>query len=196
MDINVELFYFFNHAFQNPILDSIMPIFTHFGGFKFLVLILIAVILYAHISRRKTLKKVAIIAFVALLFSGAIAVVLKHVVHEPRPFMTLDNVHLLITEDDLNSFPSGHTTSTIAVVTAFVLNMKELAKKHYLIIDVVLILFAIFIPFSRMYVGVHFPGDVLAGAVIGLFGAFLVNHFKDIIFDILERLKGIVSKKG
>ncbi len=194
MNINVELFYFFNHTFQNPILDSIMPIFTHFGGFKFLVLILIAVILFAKISRRETLKKVAIIALVALLFSGAIAVVLKHVVHEPRPFMTLDNVHLLITEDDLNSFPSGHTTSTIAVVTALILNMKELAKKHYLIIDIVLVLFAILIPFSRMYVGVHYPGDILAGAIIGLFGAFLINHFKDTIFTISKRLKGIVSR--
>lgn len=195
MNINVELFNFFNHAFQNPILDSIMPIFTHFGGFKFLLLILIAILLYAKISRRETLKKVTIIALAALLFSDAIAIVLKHVVHEPRPFMTLDNVHLLITEDDLNSFPSGHTTSTIAVVTAFVLNMKELAKKHYLIIDIALIIFAILIPFSRMYVGVHYPGDILAGAILGLFGALIINHFKDTISAILERLKGIVSKK-
>lgn len=195
MNINVELFNFFNHAFQNPILDSIMPIFTHFGGFKFLLLILIAILLYAKISRRETLKKVTIIALAALLFSDAIAIVLKHVVHEPRPFMTLDNVHLLITEDDLNSFPSGHTTSTIAVVTAFVLNMKELVKKHYLIIDIALIIFAILIPFSRMYVGVHYPGDILAGTILGLFGALIINHFKDTIFAILERLKGIVSKK-
>lgn len=196
LDINVELFYFFNHAFQNPILDSIMPIFTHFGGFKFLVLILIAVLLYAKISRRETLKKIAIIALVTLLFSGAIAFVLKHIVHEPRPFMTLDNVHLLITEDDLNSFPSGHTTSTVAVVTALILNMKELAKKYYWIIDIALIIFAILIPFSRMYVGVHYPGDILAGAIIGLFGALLINHFRDTIFEILGRLKGIVSKKA
>jgi len=194
MNINVDLFNFFNHGFQNPILDNIMPIFTHFGGFKFLVLILIALVLYAKISKRDTLKKVAIITLVALLFSGAIAFVLKHVVHEPRPFMVLDNVHLLISEDDLNSFPSGHTTSTIAVVTTLILNMKELAKKHYLIIDVALVLFAILIPFSRMYVGVHYPGDILAGLIIGLFGAFLINHFKGMIFEISRRLRGIISK--
>ena len=195
MNVNVDIFNFFNHALQNPVLDGIMPILTHFGDFKFLLLIVIAVILYAQITRRETLKKVAIIALAALLFSDAIAFVLKHMVHEPRPIMSLDNVRLLVREDDLNSFPSGHTTSTVAVVTALILNMKELSKKHYLILDIALVIFAVLIGFSRMYVGVHYPGDVLAGAVIGLIGAFAINHFKNQIFDILEGLKGIVSKK-
>lgn len=195
MNVNVDIFNFFNHALQNPVLDGIMPILTNFGEFEFLLLIVIAVILYAQITRRKTLKKVAIIALAALLFSDAIAFVLKHMVHETRPFMSLDNVRLLVREDDLNSFPSGHTTSTVAIVTALILNMKELSKKHYLILDIALVIFAVLIGFSRMYVGVHYPGDVLAGAVIGLIGAFTINHFKDKIFDILEGLKGIVSKK-
>jgi len=195
MNINVDLFNFFNHAFQNPLLDNVMAVLTQFGDFTFLLLILIAVILYAQITKRQTLKKVAIIAFAALLFSDAIAFFLKHVVHEPRPFMTLENVRLLVFEDDLNAFPSGHVTSTVAVVTALVLNMKELAKRNYVIVDAALIIFAVLIAFSRMYVGVHYPGDILAGAVIGLFGAFVVNHFSGLIFDVLDRLKSIVSGK-
>lgn len=194
MDINVELFYFFNHAFQNPVLDSVMPVFTHFGGFRFLVLVLIALVLYARISRRETLKKVAIITLIAFLFSDLITFALKHFIHEARPFMVLDNVHLLITEDDLNSFPSGHTTSTIAVVTTLILNMKELTKNHYLIVDVALVLFAVLIPFSRMYVGVHYPGDVLAGLIVGLCGALFINHFKDKIFLLSKNLRSIISK--
>jgi undecaprenyl-diphosphatase len=195
MNINVELFNFFNHSLQNPILDSIMPIVTHFGGFIFLVLVVFALVLYAKISRRDTLKKVAIITLIALLFSGAITVALKHIVHEPRPFMTLDNVHLLIAEADLNSFPSGHATATIAVVASLILNMKDLAKKHYLIIDIALVIFAAVILFSRMYVGVHYPGDILAGTIVGLFGALLFNHFKELIYSISRRLKSLISKK-
>lgn len=57
MNINVELFYLFNHAFQNPFFDYIMPVLTHFGGFKFLILVLIAIVLYAHLRNRKHLKK-------------------------------------------------------------------------------------------------------------------------------------------
>lgn len=184
-NINVDIFNFFNHSLQNPFLDSVMPFFTHFGGFKFLILIIIAFVLYAHITKRKTLRNIAIITLIAVLFSDAIAFVLKHVIHEPRPFMSLDNVHLLISEDDLNSFPSGHTTTTVALVVSLVLNMKELAKKHYLIIDILLVIFAILIPFSRMYVGVHYPGDILAGAVIGLIGALIINKFKNQIISLL-----------
>ena len=178
-NVNVDLFNFFNHSFQNPVFDGVMPIITHFGGFSFLCLIFIVIILYAHISKRNTLKKVAIITFVAILFSGAIAYVLKHLVHEQRPFMLLDNVRLLIVEDDLNSFPSGHTTCTVAAVTTLILNMKELSQKYYKIIDVVLVVFAVIIGFSRMYIGVHYPGDILAGIIVGLIGAFIVNQFKD-----------------
>ncbi len=185
-NINVDLFNFFNHGLQNPILDGVMPIFTHFGGFKFLMLVMIAVILYAQITKRKTLRNVFVITLIAVLFADGISFVLKHVIHEPRPFMSMDNVHLLITEDDLNSFPSGHTTTTIALVVSLILNMKDLAEKNYLIIDILLVIFAILIPFSRMYVGVHYPEDILAGAVIGLVGALVINKFKDQILSIIK----------
>ena len=39
-NVNVDLFYFFNHNFQNPIFDAVMPIVTHFGGFKVLIVVL------------------------------------------------------------------------------------------------------------------------------------------------------------
>ncbi len=185
MDINVDLFYFFNHTFKNPFLDYTMPIITHFGGFEFLLLILIAILLYAHLKNNGTLRKIIFLTLIAFLFADVITFILKHLIHEPRPFVSLNNVNLLIVENDLLSFPSGHTTSTFAFVSFLVLNMKELSK-NYKIINVCLIIFAIIIPFSRMYVGVHYPGDVLAGAVIGIFSAFIVNHFKEEILFIIN----------
>lgn len=181
MSVNVDMFYFFNHNFQNPIFDAVMPVVTHFGGFKVLVVVLIAIILYAHLKDKKTLKRLTILALIAFLCSDIFTAILKHIICEPRPFVTLDNVHLLIAEDDPLSFPSGHTTSTFSVVTFFVLNMNELAKRHYKLIDAALIIFAVVIPFSRMYVGVHYPGDVLAGALIGIAGALIVNKYKNSI---------------
>lgn len=185
MSLNVDLFYFFNHNLQNPVFDAIMPIVTHFGGFRVLVVVLILIIVYAHLKQKKTLKRITILALIAFLCSDIVTAILKHLIHEPRPFVTLDNVHLLITEDDPLSFPSGHTTSTFAFATFYILNMKELAKKHYKVIDAALILFAITIPLSRMYVGVHYPGDVLAGAIIGIAGAFLINKYSDRILSFL-----------
>ncbi|WP_458405324.1 phosphatase PAP2 family protein [Methanobrevibacter sp.] len=186
MDINEILFIYINQFLQNPTLDIIMPAITHFGGFIWLILIVIALIIVASITKRQTLKKIAIIALIALIFSDLITVLIKNYVHNPRPFMALDNVRLLIAENDPNSFPSGHATSTLAVVSVFLLNMEDLVKKHHIIVDVVLAVFAVLIMFSRVYCGVHYPADVLVGALIGIFGAFIVNFYKDKIFKFLR----------
>ena len=111
-NVNVDLFYFFNHNFQNPIFDAVMPIVTHFGGFKVLIVVLIAIIAYAHLKDKKTLKRITMFALFAFLCSDVVTAILKHLIMEPRPFVTLDNVRLLIVETDPLSFPSGHTTST------------------------------------------------------------------------------------
>ena len=184
---NVALFNFINHNLQNSVFDSVLPIVTHFGGFEFLLVLLIVIILYAHFKNMKTLRKFTILALIALLFSGLMVFILKHLIHEPRPFVSLADVHLLVVEDDPLSFPSVHTTSTLAVVTFLILNMKELAKKHYKIIDVLLVIFAVMIPFSRIYVGVHYPADVIAGAIVGIVGALIVNHFKERIWNIFSK---------
>lgn len=186
MSFNVDLFNLINHGLQNPFLDITIPFITHLGGFLTLLIAMILLIGYGKLTNRDNLKKIAIIALIALLFSDIIALALKNIIHEPRPFSIMNNVHLLVVENDPNSFPSGHATSVFSVVTVFVLNMRDLAKKHYKIIDCVLIIFAIVIGFSRIYVGVHFPFDVLAGAIIGILGALIINKFKDTILSIIK----------
>ena len=124
-----------------------------------------------------------------MLFSALIVFCLKNLINEPRPFATLDNVNLLITENDPCSFPSGHSASTLSVVTFFIMNMKDLVKKHYLIVDIALVVFAAVIPFSRIYVGVHYPFDVLAGVIIGIFCALVVNRFGDRILGFRSKQK-------
>lgn len=186
MDINEALFIYINQHLQNPTLDMIMSGITDLGGFIILILAVLALLIFAHLTKRRTLKRVAIIALVALLLSDLIAVFLKNYVHEPRPFMALKNVHLIIAENDPNSFPSGHATSTLAVVSVFLLNMDDLVKKYHVVIDIALLVFAVIIMFSRVYCGVHYPFDVLAGALIGISGALIVNYFKDNIFTILR----------
>jgi undecaprenyl-diphosphatase len=183
MSINVDLFYFINHNLQNPICDLILPLITHLGGFVWLLIILVVLIIYAKLKNKETLKKVAIIALCALLFADLITYAVKLIVQEPRPYLTLDNVRLLVYEDDVFAFPSGHSTSTVAVITIFVLKIRELVKKHYNVAKILLILFAIVIMFSRIYCGAHYPFDVLAGAIIGLVGALVVNRYENKILS-------------
>lgn len=183
MSFNVDLFYFINHNLQNPIFDTILPLITHFGGFVWLLIILIVLIVYAKLKNKDTLKKVAILALCALLFADLITYALKLIVQEPRPYVTLDHVRLLVYEDGVFAFPSGHATSTLAVVTIFVLKSRELVKKHYNIAKILLILFAITIMFSRVYCGVHYPFDVLVGAMVGIFAGLVVRKYENKILS-------------
>ena len=77
-----------------------------------------------------------------------------------RPYEVVDGLKLLIEKQSDYSFPSGHTGSSFA--SAIVL-WKELPKKY----GVMALIVAVLIAYSRLYVGVHYPSDVLAGVVIG-----------------------------
>lgn len=182
---NVEFFNFINHNLQNPVLDVIMPVITHLGGFVSLFLICIAVIILSVIFKKDNVKKIACLCLISLLLADGIALILKYVIYEPRPSMILEDVRLLIVEKDPFSFPSGHTTSTCAVLFTLIFKLKNR------ILDVILILCCFLVAFSRIYCGVHYPIDVVAGAAIGIVSAYFV-YKKEI--DIWNLLSGISSK--
>ena len=77
-----------------------------------------------------------------------------------RPYEVVDGLKLLIEKQSDYSFPSGHTGSSF---TSAIVLWKELPKKY----GVMALIVAVLIAYSRLYVGVHYPSDVLAGVVIG-----------------------------
>lgn len=107
-------------------------------------------------------RKIGIMCTLALIIDLiGCNLVLKHFFARPRPYMVNPNVHLLIPEvGDHSSFPSGHTAMAFTIASVFYLNKF----KGWQIIGI----FAILIAFSRLYLYVHFPTDVLAGILIGI----------------------------
>ena len=87
--------------------------------------------------------------------------ILKLLIARPRPFLTNTDITPLIPPPAGFSFPSGHSVSSFAV--AFVL--YQLLPKRY---GVPAVIIAVLIALSRLYLGVHYPSDVLAGMIIGL----------------------------
>ncbi len=172
---NINLFYLINHGMDNGVFDFIMPLITNFGSY--IAWILICGLLF--IFGGENGRKVAIFGLAALMISNVVVYLLKFIIAEPRPFLALPNVDLLVPENEIYSFPSGHTASSFAV--ALIIGLKyrlKLGKNSYNLIYP-LLTFAGIIGFSRIYIGVHYPLDVIVGAIIGILTAILVIKVGD-----------------
>jgi len=156
------LFYLINHGCSNKLLDFLMPQITKIGDWKFLFLLIIVLL----IIPKKEVRRFGLF----LLFSAAathlLVTLLKNFFSRPRPFEALANV-IQLSFAHGGSFPSGHASNIFLIVTFLALRAKKL-NWFYII--------AFLVAFSRIYVGVHYPSDVIAGAAIGIIFGFIFNH--------------------
>jgi len=127
----------------------------------------------------KRTRKAGVVGFVAMAIGFIVCnLILKNAVARVRPYYVVEGLEALVPYLDDWSFPSGHACASFAVALGVHLTQR---KKW----TVVLIVLAVLIALSRLYVGVHFPTDVLAGAIIGTLGA-LISH-KLVGQNLLER---------
>ena len=125
--------------------------------------ILCAVVLLAVPKTRKT----GYAAVVSLIFGVIVTnLLLKNIVARPRPFAEIEALIPLIAKPTDFSFPSGHTTASFAVALVM---LRMLPKK----IGIPAVVLAALVAFSRLYLGVHYPTDVLTGFVVALVGSSL-----------------------
>jgi len=94
-----------------------------------------------------------------ILIVGIVELILKNTVKRLRPEFTLYNINVLFDPVSTFSFPSGHATAAFA--SAYILS-KSFPKQK-----MIWYILAVLISFSRIYLGKHYPGDVIGGAVLG-----------------------------
>ena len=112
------------------------------------------------------IKNEAAMIGASLLVTTAITFGLKYAVHRPRPFATYPYIEKKAAAGSL-SFPSGHTSNAFSVATSFSLAFP----KWYVIAPS--FLWASSVGYSRIHLGVHYPSDVLVGAIIGAGSSYL-----------------------
>ena len=157
----IKQFYNFQHSLNSKLLSSILILFTNLGNHG---LIWIAITLFLLSSQKY--RKIGYLSAISLIINAIIVnVILKNLTHRARPFEEISDIILLIKAPKDFSFPSGHTSASFTMVYVFYKHLK----KYFLIVLVT----SIIIAFSRLYLTVHFPSDVLAGLLIGLFAGFL-----------------------
>ncbi len=157
--MDFQILYFINE-FHFEILDKIMILITHMGT-KGIFWILVGVILLLF----KKTRKCGLTVLIALLFSLIVGnILLKNIVARPRPCWIDETINMLIAVPKDYSFPSGHTFASFAAAVSVFLYYKKAGTAA--------IILAFLIGFSRLYLFVHFPTDVLSGAVLGICAAF------------------------
>jgi len=157
---DTQLFHLINANFSNPVFDLLMPFVSLVGSNEGLALV--ALFLMMFLKKAKKVAGVVILAGLTLSYYSA--GILKNVVGRPRPFEALAGVNQLIAQDGF-SFPSGH--STYAFMAAFVLS--AFFGRKYVFFSA-----ASLVAFSRIYVGVHYPSDVISGAALGVALGYLL----------------------
>ncbi len=118
------------------------------------------------IKKDSATKQRVIIIGGTLLVSSAVTGLLKYSIQRKRPFVTYPDINH-ITPEDSYSFPSGHTSTAFALATSVTIAYPKwyVAAPAYL--------WASSAAYSRMHFGVHYPSDVIAGALIGSGSAWL-----------------------
>lgn len=167
--IDVWVFMLINrHGERTPWLDWTMLAITQIGNFIFAVVV--ALILFFSVSHLLAYELI-----LGLLILGLIVQIMKVLIHRTRPYIKLKNIHIIGSRASGRSFPSGHTCQVFFMATLLL---------HYfqapLYVWFVLYAIALLVGITRIYVGMHYPRDVLGGAILGtawgLFGV-IVNSY-------------------
>ena len=137
-------------------LDATMSFSSALGNFG-LIWILLTAVLFCLKKYRKTAAAMGLALIMTLLVCNC---VLKPLIARTRPFNVNTAINLIIAAPKDYSFPSGHTSASFAAATALFAGDKKLGAFALAL--------AAIIAFSRLYLYVHYPSDVLAGAVIGI----------------------------
>jgi len=166
---------------HTPILDKIMIFITTLGDAG-LIWILLAIAFLVTKKYRKCGLTMAISLFIMVLFGNLI---LKNVIMRDRPCWIDTNVLLLIKNPHDYSFPSGHTYASItSAIAIWLWHKKE---------GIFAIFIAILISFSRLYLFVHFPTDVLMSCILGVITAWISYYFVKKYFDVI--IKTFLERK-
>lgn len=152
----------FLQTIHTPLLDKILAFITSLGNAG-IIWIVLAVVLLILPKTRKT----GIIVATALLMDLVLCnLILKNLVARVRPYDVNTAIAILIKKPLDFSFPSGHTAASFAAMTALFLAKMKKAWIAALVL-------AVLIAFSRLYFYVHYPTDVLGGAVVGILSGII-----------------------
>ncbi len=164
VQVDTNLFFLLNCKAQNCVFDFLMPILTNLDYWR-IPLILLVIFLLVFGQKKGRIAVLLLILGIALS-DQVCNNVFKPLVERTRPCNVLENVHLLVNCTKSFSFPSSHATNIFTGMILFSFVYQKLR--------IVLLTIAALVAYSRVYVGVHYPFDVVAGIILGILCALTI----------------------
>ena len=153
--VDKKILYFINRNIKCKFLDKIMPLITELGGAIFTTGFVLMLISFG----KNKLRLIGIEALISLSTSQLIVQILKKSLSRERPYNILKNINTFNIKLKDYSFPSGHTTASFSIAMSLAINLPYLSY--------ILLALAGIVGISRVYLGVHYPSDVLVGIFLG-----------------------------
>ena len=171
LSIDKACFMYINNYLSNPLFDFIMPLFDET---KYFIPLMLLPVLSAVVFDRKNRWKLAVLIPLVIILVDQSGLFLKKTILRPRPWaeMTPELVNHLVAQKGINySFPSNHAANISGLAVVFTAIYYQYIYLFWSIAGIVI--------FSRVYIGVHYPSDVIAGWLIGiLYGLFLIKNWE------------------
>lgn len=164
--MNTALFFqIFNLSHKNVFVDGLMVF-----GAEYLIYLVFFLLITTAVLGKAQEKRIALLTAVSLFISLLLIQIIRVFVYQPRPFVT-HPIYPLIKNTADNCFPSIHTTIMSVIATSSLLFKSKLTPFFVICL--------IWSGFSRIFVGVHYPQDILGGVLVGIFSTFLIFTAKD-----------------
>ncbi len=170
INIDTWLFFLINHGTVNGLFDVLMPVLSNKGyllALPFGAYIIALALRQAPDKRREALHYAIwtiVIAVVSFLLADWITNEIKYVFQRTRPCNALEGVRMLGGCTQTYSMPSGHATNSFAYAIALFIMTRGHVRLSWRLYPIIL---AVLVAYSRPYLGVHYPSDITAGAIVG-----------------------------
>jgi undecaprenyl-diphosphatase len=180
--IDLTIFYLFNHALSTPVLDKFFSLITAVNNW-YIAYVILLLISFIRGGRRGRITAVGVLILITLTDQASSSII-KEMVHRLRPCAVLPDAITPVGCTGSFSFPSNHAFNNFAAA-AFIYRFFPKLKWA-------LFITAALIAISRIYLGLHYPSDVLGGAIFGLISGYF---FASMILWIEKRIQHDSKKR-